>query len=226
MRNFINLVEMSQQDAIRVFVKNGVNPNNLTDDELKSRYRKLMMQHHPDRGGDLETAKEISGAYDILKKLEKRTASAASATTSPEPEAPADDYPNFDKIDHVKRYFEELSSGKPSQEWTVVNFDGRFFRGMFTIRGSAEHFPEMARIMMKWDRYYDSHAILAGTRAMMSRGDIALINTKGQNVSPFVTLHYESPNLNPANDKSFSDSLPRIIDAVMDGTFVSQNMMD
>lgn len=35
-----------------------------TLEELKTVYHKLVMQHHPDRGGDLETMQEIYAEYD------------------------------------------------------------------------------------------------------------------------------------------------------------------
>ncbi len=44
-------------------------------DELKRAYRKLAMQHHPDKhGGDDSQFKEISEAYDTLKDPQKRAA--------------------------------------------------------------------------------------------------------------------------------------------------------
>lgn len=42
------------------------------DAELKSAFKKMAMQHHPDRGGDEETFKKINEAYDTLKDPEKR----------------------------------------------------------------------------------------------------------------------------------------------------------
>jgi len=49
-----------------------------TDAELKSAYRKLAMQHHPDRNqGDPEAEnkfKELNEAYDVLKDKDKRAA--------------------------------------------------------------------------------------------------------------------------------------------------------
>ena len=39
-------------------------PDNVED--LKSMYRKLAMEHHPDRGGDKITMQEINGEYSVL----------------------------------------------------------------------------------------------------------------------------------------------------------------
>lgn len=40
--------------------------------EIKTAYRKLAMKHHPDKGGDQEQFKRITGAYDILSDPDKR----------------------------------------------------------------------------------------------------------------------------------------------------------
>ena len=37
-----------------------------TQDEIKKSYRKLAVEHHPDKGGNEETFKNISQAYDTL----------------------------------------------------------------------------------------------------------------------------------------------------------------
>ena len=41
-------------------------------EELKRAYKKLAMQHHPDRGGDQKIFQEINEAYDTLKDPAKR----------------------------------------------------------------------------------------------------------------------------------------------------------
>lgn len=43
-----------------------------TQDEIKTAYRKLAAQHHPDRGGDTKKFQEVQGAYEILSDSEKR----------------------------------------------------------------------------------------------------------------------------------------------------------
>ena len=48
-------------------------PRNASEKDLKSAYKKLSMQHHPDRtGGDDSRFKQINEAYSTLKDPEKR----------------------------------------------------------------------------------------------------------------------------------------------------------
>ncbi len=43
-----------------------------TDAEIKSAYRKLAMQHHPDKGGDSKRFADINNAYDNIKDANSR----------------------------------------------------------------------------------------------------------------------------------------------------------
>lgn len=43
-----------------------------SETEIKKAFRKLALTHHPDRGGDVEKFKEMSGAHEILSDPEKR----------------------------------------------------------------------------------------------------------------------------------------------------------
>lgn len=45
-----------------------------TPEEIKKAYRQKVKQHHPDTGGDDETFKKISEAYEILSNSDKRSA--------------------------------------------------------------------------------------------------------------------------------------------------------
>jgi hypothetical protein len=238
LRNWMNLLEMTRNDALRVFKNLGVDTTELDPAGLKSAYRRLMMSNHPDKGGDLATAQNLAAAYDELKDGSK----ASSNDYEPEwgtggfnsqpgrtkEQAKAEfsmDRPNFINLDYVKWYFETLSAGKPSQQYTVMAFDGHFFRGMFTVAGSHSLFTKMAKVMCQWDRHYKTRAVFVATSKMMEQGYMWLVWSDDYVHDPVITLNYDSMNSNPANDQQFGRQLPAILDAIEDGSFVSQNMM-
>ena len=47
-------------------------PKEASKDDIKKAFRKLSLEHHPDKGGDEEKFKEISNAYDVLSDDDKR----------------------------------------------------------------------------------------------------------------------------------------------------------
>ena len=68
-------------------------PANL--EELKSQYKKLAMQHHPDRGGNVEIMQEINREYDeLFTKLKNvhRTADGKTYTAQEETNETPDDF--------------------------------------------------------------------------------------------------------------------------------------
>ncbi len=240
MRNWINLFEMTAPEARSVFRDLGVDLTNIDPVGLKTQYRRLMMQHHPDKGGDLEVAKKLSAAYNTIKdnpsgaqstQFDDRTRGTwyeqPPRDHKPEPKSASYsmDHPQFTHIDYVKWYFEQRTQGKPSQEWNVMNFDGTFFRGWLTVRGNYDLFKDMANVMRLWDRHYHCRAVLAATTNMLKNGTIAVIDIDDYLIDPFVTLKFDSFNLNPSNDQQFQRKLPDILTAIEDGTFVSQDQM-
>ena len=59
-------------------VSHGASP-----DEIKKAFRKLAMQYHPDKGGDINKFQEISSAYEILSDPNKRAVYDAPAPQNP-----------------------------------------------------------------------------------------------------------------------------------------------
>jgi DnaJ-class molecular chaperone len=49
-------------------------PRDADQDTIKKAYRKLAMQHHPDKGGDISKFQEITAAYETLSDVDKRFA--------------------------------------------------------------------------------------------------------------------------------------------------------
>ena len=62
-----------RQTFIDYYAALGVAPA-ATADEIKVAYRKLAIQHHPDRQGDPEKFKLINDAYEVVGDAEKRKA--------------------------------------------------------------------------------------------------------------------------------------------------------
>src|SRR3982750_4495198 len=59
---------MAKRDYYEVL---GVNKS-ASPDEIKKAFRRLAVKHHPDRGGNEESFKEINEAYEVLKDSSKR----------------------------------------------------------------------------------------------------------------------------------------------------------
>lgn len=49
-------------------------PRNASQEDIKKTFRKLAIEHHPDKGGDAEKFKELNEAYSVLSDPQKRTA--------------------------------------------------------------------------------------------------------------------------------------------------------
>eukprot|EP00966_Prymnesium_polylepis_P294334 6797206-Prymnesium_polylepis.1 len=68
----LSLTASSEEDIGDLYDILGVDEA-ATDRVIKSAYRKLSLQHHPDKGGDPDRFKEITTAYEVLSDGEKRS---------------------------------------------------------------------------------------------------------------------------------------------------------
>jgi DnaJ family protein B protein 4 len=57
---------------------------NASDKEITKAYRKLCLKHHPDKGGDEDSFKQVSEAYQVLSDPEQRKMYDAFGTTTKE----------------------------------------------------------------------------------------------------------------------------------------------
>jgi curved DNA-binding protein CbpA len=65
-----------------------------TADQIKERYRKLALEHHPDRGGDTRTMQEINAEYAFVMR---------SATRAANPGKSAEEYASMDEVSEAIR---------------------------------------------------------------------------------------------------------------------------
>jgi DnaJ-class molecular chaperone len=86
-----------------------------TQEEIKSAFRKLAMQHHPDRGGDINKFQEISNAYEILSDVDKR-----SRYDNPQPQqynpfsSGADGFSVYNNAYDLENLFGQIFGNRPN----------------------------------------------------------------------------------------------------------------
>ena len=106
----------------------GVNRNS-TDKEIKTAYRKLASQHHPDKGGDTTRFQEIQTAYDTLSDPSRRQ-----------------------QYDNPQQHFSFNFGGSPFKEHQDINDIFSTFFG----RGFGNPTPQPTRASI-WISLRDAH---------------------------------------------------------------------
>ncbi len=92
-----------------------------TKDEIKKAYRKLALQHHPDRGGDENKFKEITQAHTILSDDEKRRIYDLTGRTEdgPQPGGFPGGFNPFDLFGGMFRHPEQQTRQLPPKIVTI-----------------------------------------------------------------------------------------------------------
>jgi|Laugresbdmm110sd_1035091.scaffolds.fasta_scaffold00005_42 DnaJ-class molecular chaperone len=132
---------------------------NCTPEELKKSYKKLAIQHHPDKGGDSEKFKEIAHAYDVLSDSEKKQRYDQLGDEAYEMGG-ANNGPSFDPNSIFEQFFGGRGGGMPGF------FGGDFFGGM---HGHGRPSPKKCRNlqhvvqMTNRDAYFGGHKVLKVT---------------------------------------------------------------
>ena len=91
-----------------------------TKDEIKKAYRKLALQHHPDRGGDENKFKEITQAHTLLSDDEKRRRYDLTGCVEDDPPSGGfNPFNPFDLFGGMFRHPEQQSQQLPPKIVTV-----------------------------------------------------------------------------------------------------------
>lgn len=182
------------------------------DPDLSSKYRRLAMQNHPDRGGDSATMKKIITAYEILSG-----SSLESGRVNPEYQGhtgPFRGNPTFANIDYCKYVIEEKSSKSGSvRPFTFWAWDGDYFRGSFTANTNKQNFDFSADVMEKWNSSGSNAYKTKAVFVSLGNNNLLLLRLNGQNVSNHNLVYgYDSFNDNPGNDSDLVDTLREKLD--------------
>ena len=103
-----------------------------TIEEAKKLYRRLAMENHPDRGGDLDTMKAINAEYDEFFNTFKAQHNAAAKTTGARPinETPEEFRQVIDKIINIPGIIIELCGS-----WIWISGETRAFKDQIKAAG-------------------------------------------------------------------------------------------
>ncbi len=206
-------------------------------DELKNSWKRLIMKFHPDRNPGDESAAlravRINNAYDVLKNFSfpgnlgesgQNTYQSWSPSRSREiPEWQTDERSSYNKINEdsgrkdinyckweIWNYAKERG---PLEKWTFWAFDGRFFRGVFTVKANMDSLDFGGEVMEDWNSKggnpYSTDAVFANKRG---QHDLWLVRLHSRPMTgKNVIFTHDSFNMNPGNDKQFVESLRRYV---------------
>ena len=118
---------------------------------IKKAYLKLARVHHPDKGGDAETFKEITRASDILSDETKRRMYDETGMTDEQ---------------MMERQAQGGIPGFPNFEFNMNDLFGNMFRqqpqGRGPIRKSRKQPPSVQQIPIRLEQFYLGHTVNIG----------------------------------------------------------------
>lgn len=133
-------------------------------DELKAEYRRLVLKHHPDRGGDLETMKQINLAYEAKHEELKHAWNAAHDSEHQCTEAPEE--------------FRDIIESLLKMDGVEVELCGSW---LWLSGNTYEHKDELKALGCKWasqKKMWSWHHAEAGNRFYRGKCTMGEIRTK------------------------------------------------
>jgi len=114
----------------------------------------------------------------------------------------------FGDLNFCKKTAWEISGRPPfdkDHEYTFWNWDGNFFRGVFSVYAIPEKLFDISKMMVEWDSWNHSAAVFVTQKTKPNK--IYVVNVKGNKIDPPRELEHDSFNSNPGNDNSFVNIL-------------------
>ncbi len=122
---------------------------------------------------------------------------------------------DYTDVNFIKKRMWELSKHS-KKAWTIWGFDGAFLRGVTTVYGSPDIFPEMAKAMVMWQtkgaNSYPCRAVLVHRK----RHPFLLIWADGHDLPSPIEVEHDSFNDNPGNDPHFGSRLRAMLDKMQE----------
>ncbi len=126
---------------------------------------------------------------------------------------------DYRDMNYFKKQMYILSKGDPDQQqYTIMAFDGHYFRSTVTVFASPKIYQEMAEAMYIWNSKggnpYNTRAVFCYSKS--NPRDLLLIYADDKYYDPPKHFEHESFNLNPDNDQHFLRRLPEMLDRLRD----------
>lgn len=111
----------------------------ITIEAIKRQYRKLAMENHPDRGGDLRTMQEINAEFDALRKRYYNVHETESGSTYTDE--------NQTSYDNITAQFEAIIERLIKMEGVGIEICGSF---LWLDGNTYEHKSEIKEMGFRW----------------------------------------------------------------------------
>lgn len=173
----------------------GLNAQDLSKDSLMKNYRKLMMEHHPDKSNaNAALAGRINEARDFLETyLDKQ-------------QAPRVDNSKFDLSQVSSRITDSSQIVAPVKNFVFYCFDGNNFKDTITAMANFENMEESSKMFQIACRNYPAGILV---REPSSR-NVYLVRKKGKFL-PEAKMFYIKTGNDPIKDYALQDEIKKFI---------------
>lgn len=201
--------------------------------EIQTRWKQLIKQHHPDRGGDEGIAKQVNEARDVLRNSyspgmnqpRSRYTRDWGNYSSPRPGGGIPDWQTDERstynevgrdrtnVNYAKKEIYDFSKERGSVvPITLWAFDGQFSRGVFTAKTNEESLGFAGEVMEHWNsKGANPYKTVAVFASLPGENRVKLIRLRGEDVSDQnIWFDHESFNSNPFNDRNFEQRVRQL----------------